>query len=97
MTTDPVANGASFHPMDQFIVRPLFGGTNVLWYTVTNVTLWLGVTVVAVVFLFVVVPRSGRLVPGRAQSVAEPAYLVIHRMLSEICGPAGLVYFFLGR
>lgn len=93
MTTDTAANGLSFYPMDQFIVRPLFGGTKVHWYTVTNATLWLGVAVAAVVLLFVVAPHSGRLVPGRAQSVAELAYLAIHRMVSEVCGPAGLVYF----
>ena len=30
-----------FHPMDQFIVRPLFGEGPIHWYTPTNVTLWL--------------------------------------------------------
>ena len=30
--------GLVFHPMDQFVVKPLFGGDTVMWYTPTNVT-----------------------------------------------------------
>ncbi|MEC7206559.1 MAG: F0F1 ATP synthase subunit A, partial [Pseudomonadota bacterium] len=31
--------------MDQFIVEPLFGSGPIHWYTVTNVTLWMGLSV----------------------------------------------------
>ena len=47
--------GLEFHPMDQFIVKPLFGeyGDPVAWYTITNVTLWLALAVLAVIALMV--------------------------------------------
>ena len=32
--------GLVFHPMDQFIVEPLFGVGPVHWYTVTNCLLY---------------------------------------------------------
>ena len=42
-------SGFNIHPMDQFRVTPLFGGTEVHWYTPTNATLWMALTVGAVV------------------------------------------------
>ena len=45
--------GLVFHPMDQFVVKPLFGGDTVMWYTPTNVTLWMALTVLAVFALLV--------------------------------------------
>ena len=45
--------GLVFHPMDQFIVKPLFGEGPVEWYTPTNVTLWLGLAVLCTIALFV--------------------------------------------
>jgi hypothetical protein len=36
---------ANIHPMDQFIVEPLFGDGPVHWYTPTNVTLWMALAV----------------------------------------------------
>ena len=45
--------GLVFHPMDQFIVEPLFGDGPVHWYTITNATLWMALAVVAVVALMV--------------------------------------------
>ena len=44
----PESGGLVFHPMDQFIVKPLFGAGEVHWYTPTNVTLWLALTVAAI-------------------------------------------------
>jgi len=37
------AEGSSlvFHPMDQFIVKPLFGGDHMGMFTITNATLWM--------------------------------------------------------
>ena len=45
--------GLVFHPMDQFIVQPLFGDGPVGMFTITNVTLWLALSVVAVIALMV--------------------------------------------
>ena len=67
----------SFHPMDQFIVKPLFGDT-VTWYTPTNVTLWLGLSIVAIVLILVVGARGRAVVPSRSQSIAELAYGFIY-------------------
>ena len=70
-TAQPSENsdGLVFHPMDQFIVEPLFGSGPIHWYTVTNVTLWMGLSVVALVLLMLVGTSKRALVPGRAQSV----------------------------
>ena len=40
--------GFNIHPMDQFRVHPLFGGDAVHWYTPTNATLWMLLTVLAI-------------------------------------------------
>ena len=49
MATEAEHGGSGFniHPMDQFEVHPLFGGTEVHWYTITNHTLWLALAVIA--------------------------------------------------
>ena len=51
MAEEAHGGGLEFHPMDQFIVKPLFGGEAVHWYTPTNVTLWMFLTVLSVNFL----------------------------------------------
>ena len=89
----PEGGGLVFHPMDQFIVKPLFGAGEVHWYTPTNVTLWLALTVAAVAALLVLGTREGRIVPGRGQSVAELAYGFVHKMVEDVTGKDGLKYF----
>lgn len=85
--------GLVFHPMDQFIVKPLFGGTEVHWYTVTNVTLWLALTVVAIFALLVIGSSRRAVIPNRAQSVAELAYGFIYKMVEDVTGKDGVQYF----
>ena len=97
-SADAAAHGADapglvFHPMDQFIVKPLFGGSEVGTFTVTNVTLWMGVTVLAIVLLLVVGTSRRALVPGRLQSVAELAYGFVYKMVEDVAGKDGLRYF----
>lgn len=87
------ATGLSFHSMDQFIVRPLFGDGPVHWYTPTNVTLWLFLIVAATLALLVTGTRGRAVVPNRSQSVAELAYGLIHKMVADIAGKDGLKYF----
>lgn len=89
----PESGGLVFHPMDQFIVKPLFGAGEVHWYTPTNVTLWLALTVAAIAALLVLGTREGRIVPGRGQSVAELAYGFVHKMVEDVTGKEGLKYF----
>jgi F-type H+-transporting ATPase subunit a len=85
--------GFNIHPMDQFMVKPLFGGTEVHWYTITNATLWMVLTVLAVSALMVVGARGRALVPSRAQSAAEVTYGFVRKMVEDIAGKEGMKYF----
>ncbi|GAB4538933.1 MAG: F0F1 ATP synthase subunit A [Ruegeria sp.] len=82
-----------FHPMDQFIVKPLFGGDTIAWYTPTNVTLWLFFAVLAIIGLLVLSTSKRAIVPTRMQSIAELAYGFIYKMLEDICGKEGVKFF----
>jgi F-type H+-transporting ATPase subunit a len=93
VATEDAGNGFNIHPMDQFVVKPLFGGDVVNWYTPTNVTLWMGLTVLAIVVLLVVGTRGRAIVPSRSQSVAEVMYGFVHKMVEDIAGKEGLKYF----
>ncbi len=90
---DEAGGGLEFHPMDQFIVKPLFGGDTIAWYTPTNVTLWMALTVLCVILLLVVGTRGRAIVPSRAQSVAELAYGFIYKMVEDVAGKDGVKYF----
>jgi len=85
--------GLVFHPMDQFIVKPLFGHGPVEWYTPTNVTLWMGLAVLCTIALFVLGTRGRAVIPSRVQSVAELAYGFIYKMVEDITGHDGVKYF----
>ena len=87
------STGLVFHPMDQFIVRPLFGDGPIHWYTPTNVTLWLMLAVLAVWLLFVAGTSGRSLIPSRVQSMAELTYGMIHKMIEDVSGKEGLRYF----
>jgi len=79
--------------MDQFIVKPLFGGAEVSWYTPTNVTLWMAICVLSVTAMFVIGTRRRAIVPTRSQSVAELGYGFIHKMVEDVTGKDGLRFF----
>jgi F-type H+-transporting ATPase subunit a len=85
--------GLVFHPMDQFIVKPLFGGDTIAWYTPTNVTLWMAIAVLVIFGLLVMGPSRRAIVPTRMQSIAEMTYGFIHKMVEDICGKEGLKFF----
>ena len=87
------STGLVFHPMDQFIVRPLFGDGPIHWYTPTNVTLWLMLAVLVVWLLFVAGTSGRSLIPSRVQSMAELSYSMVHKMIEEVSGKEGLRYF----
>lgn len=93
MATEATGGGLEFHPMDQFVVSPLFGDGPVAWYTPTNVTLWLALTALASIALLVLGTRGRAIVPNRAQSIAEMAYGLVHKMIEDIAGKEGLRYF----
>lgn len=92
-TEEAAGGGLAFHPMDQFLVKPLFGGTEIHWYTPTNVTLWMGITVLAIILVLVVGSRGRAVVPSRGQSVAELIFGMVHKMVEDVTGKDGLKYF----
>ena len=87
--------GLVFHPMDQFIVKPLGGsaGDAVGMLTITNSTLWLGLAVLATIALFVLGTRGREIIPSRTQSIAELAYGFVYRMVEDVTGKDGVKYF----
>ena len=95
MAEHAVEEGAhlNIHPMDQFLVKPLFGDGPVHWYTPTNVTLWLFIAIAAIVLLMVIATRGRAVVPTRGQSVAEMLYTFVRSMIVDITGEGGLKYF----
>lgn len=85
--------GLVFHPMDQFIVKPLFGGDEIGMFTITNVTLWLALAVVAVIILMVIGTSRRSMIPGRTQSVAEMAYGFVYKMVEDVAGKDAVGFF----
>ena len=85
--------GLQIHPMDQFIVTPLFGGEQINFYTPTNVTLWLALAVLGVIALLVLGTQRRAIVPSRVQSVAELIYGFIYKMVEDMAGKEGLKFF----
>ena len=98
MATDTAAahgeeGGLVFHPMDQFIVKPLFGDGPVHWYTITNVTLWMAIAVVAIFALMVLATSRRATIPSKGQSIAELAYGFIYKMVEDVAGKDAVVFF----
>nr|WP_281493304.1 F0F1 ATP synthase subunit A [Yoonia sp. F2084L] len=85
--------GLVFHPLDQFIVEPLFGNGPVHWYTVTNLTVWMVIALAAIVAVFVLGSRGRAVIPTRLQSIGELIYGFIYKMVEDVCGKDGLRYF----
>jgi F-type H+-transporting ATPase subunit a len=93
VATEGEGSGFAIHPMDQFVIKPLFGGDQVHWYTVSNVTLWMALAVLCIVLLLVVGTRKRDVIPSRIQSVAELVYGFIYNMVEEVTGHDGVKYF----
>ena len=85
--------GLVFHPMDQFIVQPLFGDGAINMFTVTNATLWLALTVLAVIARMVLGTGKRAIVPSRTQSIGELAYGFVYKMVEDVTGKDGVKYF----
>jgi len=93
MAADKAEGGLVFHPMDQFIVKPLFGDGPVGMFTITNVTLWMFLAIVAMVLLFVLGTSKRAVVPTRTQSIGEMTYGFIYKMVEDVTGKDAIVYF----
>ncbi|GAA6163579.1 F0F1 ATP synthase subunit A [Pelagimonas sp. KU-00592-HH] len=85
--------GLVFHPMDQFIVKPLFGGDHIGMFTITNVTLWMALAVIAIIAMMVFGTSRRAIVPSRSQSVAELAYGFIYKMVEDVAGKDAVKFF----
>lgn len=83
----------SFDPLGQFAVERLFGTGPIEWYTITNVTLWMGIAVLCVLALSLLGTRGRGIVPSRGQSVVEVIYGFIHKMVEDVTGYEGVKYF----
>ncbi|MBE1285871.1 MAG: F0F1 ATP synthase subunit A [Rhodobacteraceae bacterium] len=88
----PEKAGLAIHPMDQFQVKSYFSD-HVGMFSITNVTLWLGLAVLAVFALLVLGTSRRAIVPGRAQSVAELAYGFIYKMVEDVAGKDAIKFF----
>ncbi|MGV6849745.1 MAG: F0F1 ATP synthase subunit A [Marinibacterium sp.] len=86
-------SGLTFHPMDQFMVKPLFGGDTITFITPTNVTLWMAIAVLCILGLMVLGTSKRAIVPGRGQSIAELAYGFVYKMVEDVAGKDGVQYF----
>ena len=87
------AGGINAHPMDQFIVKPLFGDEAMSLFTITNSTLWMAIGVLIAAALFLLPTRSATLVPSRMQSVTEVLYGFVRKMVVDTLGEEGLKFF----
>ncbi len=85
--------GLVFHPLDQFIVKPLFGDGPIHWYTITNATLWMALSVVAIVALFVLGSRGRAIIPTRTQSIGELIYGFTYKMVEDVAGKDAIKFF----
>jgi F-type H+-transporting ATPase subunit a len=92
-TEDKAEGGLVFHPLDQFIVEPAFGGGVVHWYTITNATVWMGIALLAIIGVFVLGSRGRAIVPTRMQSIGELIYGFIYKMVEDVTGKDGVKYF----
>ena len=94
MATDAKSEGGLvFHPLDQFIVKPLFGDGPISWYTPTNVTLWMGIAVLVIALIFVVGSRGRAIVPSRLHSNGELISGFISKLDEDVTGKDGIKYF----
>ena len=98
--TDVAETGFAIHPMDQFIVKRFFCDaahadctSNIQWYEITNVTVWMALAVLAIVALMVFGSAGRATIPSRIQSVCEMIYGFIYKMVEEVTGHDGVKYF----
>lgn len=86
--------GLSIHPMEQFEVRPLFGGGDEMGLlTITNSTMWMALVLAAVSALLILGMRGRALVPTRVQSIAEILYGFVRHMVTDVLGEDGVRFF----
>ena len=86
-------SGLQVDPMSQFIPKPLFGDGPLMWYTPSNVTMWMFLALLAALAFLVLGTRHKALIPGRVQMSAELVYLMIRNMVEDVAGRDALKFF----
>ena len=81
--------GLVFHPMDQFIVKPLFGGDGDPLVHSDQRYAVDGACGAGVAVFCVLGTRHRAVVPGRIQSIAELGYGFIYKMVEDVAGKDG--------
>jgi F-type H+-transporting ATPase subunit a len=85
--------------MEQFTVRPVSWAQAPLFHIghypiyFTNQALWMLVVVICLSLFLTLAVTKGRVVPTRAQSLAELSYEFVGNMIDMTAGPAGLRFF----
>ena len=90
---DDYEGSLAIHPMDQFVIKPLFGAGDIHWYTPTNSTLWMALAIIAIFALMVFGTRGRAVVPSRSQSIAELLYGFVRKMVEDVAGKDALPFF----
>ena len=67
--------------------------TDIPFFAITNVTLWMALTVAAIAALMLLGTRGRATIPSRLQSVAELAYGFVYKMVADVAGRDALRYF----
>jgi F-type H+-transporting ATPase subunit a len=86
-------------PMEQFEVKPVSWAPQPLFHIghsaiyFTNQALWMVVVVVSISLFLTLSVSKGRIVPTRAQSMAEMSYEFIAGMINMTSGPEGMRFF----
>jgi F-type H+-transporting ATPase subunit a len=82
------------NPIEQFELQRLWthnlGGLDVSF---TNASLYMAIAAGAVVLLMLVATLPGRVMPGRAQSLAEMLYEFVENMVRQVAGEEGMRFF----
>jgi F-type H+-transporting ATPase subunit a len=91
---EATGGGIEIHPMDQFMIGPLFGDGHVgSFLTITNQTLWMAICIAAISALLILGMRGRALVPTRWQSMAELIYGFVRGMVMDVMGEEGKRFF----
>ncbi|MGD0190720.1 MAG: F0F1 ATP synthase subunit A [Rhizomicrobium sp.] len=87
-------DAVAMNPMEQFSVKPIIplhvGGYDVSF---TNQSLWMCIVVSVISAFLLYAGSSRRLVPTRAQSMAELGYEFVENMIQSAAGHEGLRFF----
>lgn len=98
MAGEYVEGEFNIKPMDQFKLEGLFNGGAAPsgfgdLFLITNQTLWLALTVLAVIALLVIGSRGRAMVPTRGQSMAELTYTFVRQMVEDVAGKDAIRFF----